>query len=84
MFTAQHLYDRREQYGEIDGNDLHAIFATVCDDPSPTGRTSISTAALAAYAADMRAAYAAHQASGTRGTAYLLDIAAFCEAFVAG
>lgn len=79
--TAQQLYDRREMRGEINGQELHAIFAAVCDDPSPPGRTPIGRAALRTYASEQRALYAAHKRSGGRGGEYLLDIAAFCEAF---
>lgn len=79
---AQALYDRRERLGEIDSQDLHRIFQAVLNDPSPAGRKEIDREALRAYAADMRAVYAAHRQSGTIGAEYLLDVAKFCEAFV--
>ena len=41
--TAQVLYDTREEFGDIDGNDLHTLFRFLCDgEPSPAGRTPIS------------------------------------------
>jgi hypothetical protein len=70
MITAQDLYDRREEYAEISGTDLHELFQTLTGDPSPDGRTPISAAALSAHAADCRAGRNAG------------DVAAFCEAFI--
>lgn len=67
--TAQDLYDRREEWGEISGTDLHELFQAVCGDPSPSGRTRIDVGALAAYAADCRAGQNAEY------------IASFCDAF---
>jgi hypothetical protein len=55
MITAQDLYDRRDETGEISGNDLHEIFEAICGDPSPAGRTPISRASLAAHAQRVRA-----------------------------
>jgi hypothetical protein len=82
MITAQDLYDRRDEYGEIDGQELHSIFALVCDgDPSPAGRTPIDPQALTAHAHALRETYAAHKDGGTVGAEYLLDEARFCEAF---
>lgn len=69
MITAQDLYDRREEYGEISGNDLHDLFQALTGDPSPTGRTSIDASRLDAYAAGCRAGQNAEH------------IARFCEAF---
>lgn len=80
MITAQDLYDRRDECGEISGDDLHAIFALVIGDPSPAGRTPIDPQALAIHANALRETYAAHKASGTVGAEYLLTEAAFCEA----
>ena len=81
--NAQNLYDRRDEFGEIDGRDLHALFEAVCGEPSPAGRTPIDATALAAYAAERRATYAAHVASGGVGGRDLLDVADFCEARIA-
>lgn len=80
--TAQDLYDRRDEYGEIDGNALHSIFALVAGDPSPAGRTPIDPNALEVHAQALRETYAAHKANGGVGGEYLLHEAAFCEAFV--
>ena len=52
--TAQGLYDRREEYAEIDGNDLHKLFDAVTGDPSPAGRTIIDAEARAEYAEQSR------------------------------
>jgi len=70
MITAQQLYDRREQFGEISGTDLHEIFQAVCGDPSPAGRTPIDLAALEDYSLRCREGQNAE------------CIAEFCEAFV--
>lgn len=80
--TAQDLYDRREEYGEIDGQELHNIFRAILGSPSPAGRTAIKAEALRDYASSLRSSYAAHRAGGTVGAEYLLDEAAFCEAFL--
>lgn len=69
MITAQDLYDRRDEYAEISGNDLHELFQILTGDPSPAGRTRIDATKLAAYAADCRAGQNAD------------DMARFCEAF---
>jgi hypothetical protein len=79
--TAQDLYDRRDERGEIDGRELHEIFQAICGDPSPTGRTAIDTEALRSYAAGQRGLYAAHKASGGVGGEYLISVASFCESF---
>lgn len=79
---AEQLYNRRDERGEIDGQELHAIFQAVCDDPSPAGKTEISAEALASYAKGQRDLYAAHKASGGIGGEYLLSVASFCEAFI--
>lgn len=76
---AQNLYDARDEFGMIDGNDLHELFQAVCGDPSPAGQTPIDAAALADYAADQRALYAAHKASGGVGGEYLLSVADFAD-----
>lgn len=82
MITAQDLYDRRDEYGEIDGNDLHNTFRAICGDPSPAGRTPIDPSCLVEHAASLRASYDRHTAGGIVGAEYLLDTAKFCEAFV--
>ena len=69
MITAQDLYDRRDEYGEIDGCDLHKLFQELTGDPSPAGRTPIDAAQLAQIAAESRAI----------GDT---DTARFCGAFV--
>lgn len=69
MLTAQALYDRREERGEIDGTDLHSLFADICGDPSPAGRTLIDVDTLAQYAAECRAAQ-----HGTRPAAVIAFI----------
>lgn len=79
---AQHLYDARELYGQISGQELHEVFLAVCGDPSPSGRTKIDLQALRGYASAQRSLYAAHKQRGGVGGEYLLDIAGFCEAFI--
>lgn len=69
MITAQDLYERRDEYAEISGNDLHELFHALTGDPSPAGRTPIDAGGLASYAADCRAGQNAEH------------IAQFCEAF---
>ena len=69
MLTAQDLYERREEYGEISGIDLHELFQVVCGDPSPAGRTPIDIDSLSFYAADCSAGQNAEH------------IAHFCIAF---
>jgi hypothetical protein len=81
--TTQELYDARETDAAISGSDLHDLFRAVCDgEPSPSGHTHISRERLRAYAAELRAGYVAHKASGGRGGEYLLDIATFAESFI--
>jgi hypothetical protein len=83
MITAQDLYDRRDERGEIDGQQLHGIFALVCDgEPSPAGRTPIDPQRLIIHAKALRETYAAHKVNAGGGGEYLLHEAAFCEAFV--
>ncbi len=79
--TAQDLYDRRDERGEIEGTELHEVFQFVCGEPSPTGRVEIDTAALSVYASVQRQSYASHKAAGGVGGEYLLDVAKFCESF---
>lgn len=82
MIKAQDLYNRRDEHGEIDGQQLHGIFALVCNgDPSPAGRTQIDPQLLAIHAQALRETYAAHKANAEVGGEYLLSEAAFCEAF---
>jgi len=50
--TAQDLYDYRELYSHIDGNDLHWLFQEVCGEPSPRGSTPIDPLKLHAIAPD--------------------------------
>jgi len=39
---AQLLYDRRDQFAEVSGSDLHELFRFLCDgDPSPSGAVDI-------------------------------------------
>lgn len=45
---AQQLYDIREEFGHIDGMQLHRLFQELTGDPSPSGRTEIDTAELSA------------------------------------
>lgn len=46
-FTAQDLYDCQEEFGDISGTDLHDLFRFLCGgEPSPAGRTPISTLKL--------------------------------------
>lgn len=49
-FTAQKLYDWREETAAISGSDLHTLFHELVGDPSPAGRTPISLEKLIALA----------------------------------
>jgi hypothetical protein len=52
MITAQDLYDRRDERGEISGTDLHEMFRKLLDgEPSPRGRTVIDPARIEKVAA---------------------------------
>lgn len=44
--TAQTLYDIRDEFGDIDGLDLHWLFEQLTGDPSPAGRTLIDVETL--------------------------------------
>lgn len=46
---AQTLYDIREEFGHIDGMQLHRLFQELTGDPSPSGRTEIDADALSAH-----------------------------------
>jgi len=46
---AQDIYDLQDEM-LIDGQDMHALFAELTGDPSPSGRTKIDMDAVAAIA----------------------------------
>lgn len=75
IITTEDLYNARDEFQTISGTELHELFQAVCGDPSPAGRTPIDAAALAAYAADLRAA--PQDPIGT-----LAGIARFAESFL--
>lgn len=47
--TAQDIYNLQDEM-LIDGKDMHALFAELTGDPSPSGRTKIDMDAVAAIA----------------------------------
>ena len=72
MITAQQLYDRQD---EIGGDELHRLFNTICNDPSPRGAQKIDRGMLWSYAQEMRRAK-----QDPLGN--LRDVAVFCESFI--